>query len=131
VKKIAVLDDDPALVDLYSTILQEEDYEVIPIPLSTDINLVVDNIQRLHSELLILDIRLPGISCLEVIQALQPAEGGTPLQIMICSAAHNEIIELKRKLNEASLPIPSIIEKPFELNNFVVLVERLTNLPQP
>jgi CheY-like chemotaxis protein len=124
---VAVLDDDPALVDLYSTILQDEDFAVTLVPYTLTFDEILNRIRKSRAELLILDIRIPGIDSLEVIRALENDPADLPIKILICSASHNEIATIEQKLQTLGLPVPAILEKPFDLDDFLSLVHELTN----
>lgn len=129
-KTVAVLDDDPALVDLYKTILQEEGYTVNPVPFTNDLETILNNIRSLQPVLLILDVYIPGVSGLEVLQGLQKPGGSTELPVLLCSAAHNEIVVMEQQLQQAGLVVPPVLEKPFDLDDFVSLINRLVGEPE-
>lgn len=122
---IALFDDDPTLIDLYTTILQEEGYEVLPLTISGSTDTLLTNIRQLEVDLLIIDIRIPGVNTFEIVKVLQAEFEQLQLKIMVCSAARNDIAELIAKLTENGLPLPALVEKPFDLDEFVKSVKGL------
>lgn len=126
-KTVAVLDDDYAMLELYKTILIEEGYKVVPIAYTRNFAALIASIRQAQASLLILDIRIPGVNSFEVVQALETDPTTPAPQIMICSASHKEILATEQKIREQGLPVPAVLEKPFDLDNFLELVIRLLN----
>ncbi len=122
---IALLDDDPTLIDLYTTILQEEGYDVLPLNISGDTNRLLTNIRQLQVDLLITDIRIPGVSTFEIVRVLHSELDHLQFKIMVCSAARKDMAELVQRLTKNDLPLPAMLEKPFDLDEFVSTVKRL------
>lgn len=124
-KTVAVLDDDPALIELYRTILQEEGYRFVPISYTSDFASLMRSIWQANADLLILDIRIPGVDSFEVIEALETTSKVKKPKILVCSASRNEIKAMEQKLHESALAVPTILEKPFDLDDFVTQVQSL------
>lgn len=121
-KIVAVLDDDPILVDLYSTILSEEGYGVKPIDVLNKPDTVVESIRQARANLLILDMFVPGLDIFSLVQDLQSEP---ELKIMLCSAARRQMENLQQKLGAINIPMPATLNKPFDIEEFVQLIEQL------
>lgn len=124
-KTIAILDDDPTLVELYNNILQEEGYNPVPLALSRDLKILLEDIEQSQAKVLILDIRIPGIDTYKVIEELEARPAHRRAKILVCSAAYQELANLSQKLGEAGISVPMILQKPFDLEVFVEQIEKL------
>jgi CheY-like chemotaxis protein len=91
---------------------------------------ILNNIRSLQPVLLILDVYIPGVSGLKVLQGLQKPGGSTEPPVLLCSAAHNEIVVMEQQLQQAGLVVPPVLEKPFDLDDFVSLINRLVGEPE-
>jgi len=125
-KTIAILDDDPTLVELYTNILQDEGYNVVTLSLSSTIKELIEKLRQSRAKVLILDIKIPGIDALQIIKELEVGPLEQQLKVLICSGAYQDIANLIQKLEEAKLNVPLVLRKPFDLDVFVEHLERLT-----
>jgi len=125
-KTIAILDDDPTLVELYTNILQDEGYNVVTLSLSSTIKELIEKLRQSRAKVLILDIKIPGIDALQIIKELEVGLMAQQLKVLICSGAYQDIANLIQKLEEAKLNLPLVLRKPFDLDVFVEHLERLT-----
>ncbi len=118
-KTVAVLDDDAALVELYQTILEEEGYAVKPVIFSKKLAQVLDNITATQPDGLILDVHLPGLGSFEIMQGMAANPCLVGVQVLVCSASRPSLQILTQLMTEAGLPMPPILEKPFDLDELV------------
>ncbi len=128
-KKIAVLDDDPAIVELYINFLGDEGYKIIPISPTRKLKEIINLIWTEKPDLLILDIRLPGLKVFEIITRLKKEKELQNLKILLCSAARRDLNELTQILNQTNLKVDGSLEKPFDLDQLAAEVARLLDFP--
>ena len=126
-KTVAVLDDDDSLVELYHTFLEEEGYKVKRAIFSRHLPEVLENIRHTQSDMLILDVHLPGLGSFEIMQGMYADEQLKQLPILVCSASGPSLKALHRLMTEANLTMPKTMEKPFELDDLAASVAELTS----
>ncbi|TES93954.1 MAG: response regulator [Candidatus Cloacimonadota bacterium] len=80
-KKILIVDDDPNIRLLFAEILKMDGFEIATASTGTK---ALQSVLEDHFNLLILDIKMPGIHGLEILRRLR--EKGRNLPIIICSA---------------------------------------------
>ena len=80
-KKILIVDDDPNIRLLFAEILKMDGFEIATASTGTK---ALQSVFEDHFNLLILDIKMPGIHGLEILRRLR--EKGRNLPIIICSA---------------------------------------------
>ena len=111
---ILVVDDETQLVDLLSTVLQRNGYEVIA---AQDGNLAIQAVEERNPQLVILDINIPVINGFEVCRKVRE-EGETP--VIVISGRASE----KDKLHAFGLGADDYLTKPF---NPVTLKSRISD----
>ncbi|GAC1364912.1 MAG: hypothetical protein NVS4B8_23170 [Herpetosiphon sp.] len=114
-KRILVVDDDAAIVEVFALILHEEGYNVISASNGEDgLRLA----QQQQPDLILLDLMLPDMPGNIVAERLRclPALSQTP--IVVVSAAQN-MSRIVKTMN-----IQAALAKPFELTSLLSLVEQ-------
>lgn len=112
---IVVVDDEPDVLELLRSILESEEYAVIPMPRPE----LIDNIDTSYAPaLFLLDLMLPGVSGIELAQQLRD-RGFTTTPIIAMSASPT-ILQLAA---ESGL-FQEVIAKPFDLSALVDCVRR-------
>lgn len=115
IDRVLVVDDDPAILALCHKILEGDGYKVV------DAKRGEDALERLENEsfdLLLTDIRLPGLSGLEVIQRLRDRD--TELTVVTMTGYSN----MEMAIQALSLGVDEFIVKPFTLDSLRLLVSR-------
>jgi CheY-like chemotaxis protein len=109
-KRIAVVDDDPDIVEVVKTLLKSKGYEVVTAPDGEDgLRLV----RSTHPDLLILDLMMPKVSGLEVCRRLQEDPETRNIPIIVLSAI-GEKTGKPEEFWKAGLKTDDFISKPFE-----------------
>ncbi len=104
--KILIVDDDPNILFLFAEILKMDGYNVVTASTGTKaLQLVIHD----HYNLLILDIKMPGIHGLEILRRLR--EKGNKIPIIICSAFEG----MKDDFVIKSYEITDYLVKPVDL----------------
>lgn len=108
-----IIDDDDALRDSLSFLLASAD---IPVETYASAGEFLDALPRIASGCVVTDIRMPGISGMELLQHLR--QGGSPLQVIVMTG-HGDVplaVEAMR------LGAADFIEKPFDDDVFIASV---------
>ncbi len=113
-KTIFVADDDPAILDALTLILEDAGYEVR----STTDGATLREVHRASPDLLLLDLRLSGWNGKEICMALKSEEETRHLPIVLFSANK----ETKRIAQEAGAD--DFLTKPFDLDELLQTIER-------
>ncbi len=106
--KILVVDDNPSNVALLEAVLEEEEYENIFS--TTDPFQVLPLYQKHRFDLILLDIRMPGMSGIEVLQQLSKVTRDEYLPVIVLTAQTDQ--NTRQQALEAGAK--DFITKPFE-----------------
>ncbi len=104
---VLIVDDEPAIVDLLSQLLEDEGYRVIS---AGDGLAAYEKIGELQPDLVIADVMMPRMDGFTLVDRL--SDGGHPVPVILMSAA----VESRRQ----GVPF---IAKPFDLGELLALVD--------
>ena len=116
---VLVVDDEPDIRLLVRLVLEMEGYEVMEATSGQDALAAVD---ERRPDLILLDIRLPGMDGWEVLRQLRENDGEDHLPVVIMSA-HSSEPTLDRATSMGS---DDYLVKPFTQNDILRVVERFT-----
>ena len=115
--KILIVDDDPLIVGLLNEILMEGRYQNI---FSTDDPYQVIPLYKKHQfDLIILDIQMPGISGIKILQHLQKVVESNYLPVIVLTA-HGDV---KIRNQVLGMGAKDFITKPFEQWEILLRIE--------
>jgi PAS domain S-box-containing protein len=114
-QEILVVDDDPTSLQLLTTILTEHGYRVRP---ASDGNLALRSMAIKMPDLVLLDIKMPGIDGYEVCRRLKASEITRKVPVIFISALDDSIEKL-RGFNAGGV---DFITKPYEHNEVLARV---------
>lgn len=106
-KRILAVDDNPAILDVLNEILSFEGYEVVTV---SDGKSVFDMIQKVHPDLILLDVMLNHLDGREICRALKNNSEFSGIPVIMISASH----DLRSSLNQPGAP-DDFIAKPFDI----------------
>ncbi|MDF2191207.1 response regulator [Paraflavitalea sp. CAU 1676] len=113
-KRIVIVDDDPAILDAFSRMLQNAGYEVTVY--ANGQPLLADDFPL--PDLLILDKQLSGADGLDICRYLKHRERTKELPVIVLSASpHIQILAMQAGAN-------GFLEKPFRYRDLLNLLER-------
>ncbi|MDD5217375.1 MAG: response regulator [Candidatus Omnitrophica bacterium] len=115
-KKILIVDDEMGIVDEVRDFLTEEGYEVHTADTGKD---GIDRIQVVKPDLLILDMKLPDMSGLEVLKVCKETQPETKV-IVNTGYVDQKIIDESERLGR-----DTFLQKPFDLERLRTEVDRL------
>jgi CheY-like chemotaxis protein len=118
---ILVIDDDLDLLEVYQTALQQAGYRV---SLSPSVFDEVAQVERLHPDLLLLDVKVSqaedGLTQLEQLRAYPPTRA---LPVILCTAARADATRARvEALRRAGVPV---VYKPFDLEQLLRTIQRV------
>ena len=132
--RIGILEDNTRIAKFCATYLQFEGHEVIIYDhphacldalLSQSQSSEVSQDQNFPIDLLILDLQLPDISGIQVLQSLRSYPQTQALPLIFCTAATSTEIVRAKKL----APDAEFIEKPFKLQTVISAVRTALSKP--
>jgi DNA-binding NtrC family response regulator len=117
--RVAVLDDEQRMVDVLAMVLAREGYEVRPF---TGPHELLDTLEEGALDLLISDLRMPGIDGLEVLRAVRKVDPELPVILL---TAHGSVPSAIAAMREGAF---DYVEKPFDNDELKALVRRALDL---
>jgi CheY-like chemotaxis protein len=117
---ILVVDDDPEIVSMLGTRLTKRGYKV---ETASDGTRALELAKRVHPDLVLLDVMMPGKSGWEVARALKQDPGTQSIKIIMLTA-------IGEKTNEITAPIygaDAHVDKPFEFDKLERVIAGLVD----
>jgi two-component system, NtrC family, response regulator AtoC len=112
---ILVVDDDESIRSLLQSFLHAEGFRTVEAKAGGD---VVPAITRHRPDLVVMDVRLPGMTGLEVLEQLKRAHIDVPVLIMTAFGSSNVAIEA---IQHGAY---DYVTKPFQLDDLIITVRR-------
>lgn len=119
-KTIVVVDDDADFLALINEVLREEGYHVVP--LSTGEG-AFQAIKERGPDLVLLDVRLPGVSGYHVLHSLLTEPGTSHIPVIVCTGEPWSLRYRERTLSEMGV---TVLPKPFAIDALIDQIDRLT-----
>ena len=117
-KQILVIDDDPDVRSLLTTILEEKGYQVLQAKSGSE---AIESLKRKVPHLMITDLLLPGEHGLDLIKVVK-SECFIPVIILSGVYHHREV---ENYIDDNF--VEAFFEKPVELNKLLAKVSQLLN----
>jgi CheY-like chemotaxis protein len=114
-RRILVVDDDRDILESTALVLRTEGYDVLTVDSGGS---VIDVVRRGRPDLVLLDMRMPGMSGAEVCASLKgdPELAGIPI---VAFSADCGVAERLGEINVAAF-----LQKPFEFDDLIRTIER-------
>ena len=116
--RIVVVDDTPELLELIEALLTDEGYAVT---LCQEGARARDVVAREQPDLVMLDLRMAGVSEWEVLDALKANDATAAIPVIVCSGAVDELQVAEPRLRAMGC---DVLVKPFDIDDLLGLVER-------
>ena len=113
--KVLVVEDTLASLKLMSDTLMTEGYQVLP---ANSGEIALAAVANQKPELILLDLRMPGMDGLEVLQRLKANEASRDIPVMILSA----VTEAEERVRGLQLGAVDFISKPFQRDELLAKV---------
>lgn len=117
-KSVLVVDDEPVIRDVVAEALRDEGYAVTT---ARDGRMALDLLAREPPDLVVMDVMMPGMNGREAYLAMRSRPDLPMIPVILMSAA------ISTEMLDPS--ISGFLPKPFDLNDLVLLVERLIGGP--
>ena len=118
--KILVIDDEPGIRDLLDTLLRRKGYDVV---LAESGQKGLELFRREHPDVIVLDLKMPGMNGLTVLQQVRSLDPRKPV-IILTGAGTAEAEQQVRALG-----VTEYVEKEFSLHLLGDSLKRLLNDP--
>lgn len=123
-KQILVIDDKSELLHLMRRVLEDEEYQVSILQDGRD---AFAQVKSQLPDLLILDLKLGDISGQDILKQLKHDQVTAEIPVIVYTAAVLEAEEVSRLIgsDQTRYINVQVVQKPFELEDLLVLVEKL------
>ena len=115
-KKILVVEDDGHIAEGLNLNLSLQGYDVA---IAADGIAAIDKWRQWHPDLIVLDIMLPHLDGLSVLQRIRREDVQLPILILSAKSASDD------RVRGLAYGVDDYLSKPFDLNEFLLRVERL------
>ncbi len=120
--KILVIDDEPGIRDLLDTLLRRKGYAVV---LAESGWKGVELFRREHPDVIVLDLKMPGMDGLTVLQEIRSLDPRQPVIILTGTGT----AEMEQQVR--ALGATEFVEKEFSLDRLGDSLKRILNNPNP
>jgi CheY-like chemotaxis protein len=122
-KLILAVDDDTIFLELLEELLKDEGY---PVQACTQGDQCPPTVKELQPALVILDVRLPQLSGLAVVDLLKRDPQTAAIPVLVCSASTPALQTAERRLQEHGV---QILPKPFDLQELLDKIKQMIGSP--
>lgn len=116
---LLVVDDQPAIRQLLVEALGSEGYDIVQ---ASDGYEAVSIVRDRKPELILLDLKMPGLSGLETLREINKHSPGIPVVLITAYGELSDPAEAER------MGVRCLILKPFDLNEVRAVVRRIVNV---
>lgn len=128
-KHILVINDTPAILDLFQEILSDEGYRVTIDNFARETGTLMAHIRDLQPDLLVLDFMVGGeTEGWRLLQLLKMDRRTKDIPIIICTAAVRQITELREHLIEMGV---GVVLKPFDIDRVLAGITAMLERGEP
>lgn len=121
-KHIFIVDDTPAILELFRELLEEAGYTVTLDTFSGDLADELARVQEANPDLIILDFIIGGEGLgWQFLQMLKMDRSTVNLPVIICTGAVRQVTELQGHLDEMGV---AVVLKPFDIDHLLSQVEQ-------
>jgi len=103
--QVLIIDDEPSVADALRLILEENGYQAIAVATA---RAGIEEYHRRHFDVMIIDLRLPDMSGLDVLRKLQEEHTADPAVILITAYKTPQLVS-----EAAALGATEVLSKPF------------------
>jgi len=114
-KNVLVIEDNHAILDVITLILQSESYKVTGLHKSADMML---HIEQFKPDLIILDIMLPDADGRDLLKTLRSAEHTADIPVLMISARYTE-----QNVQHGEFKPNGFLAKPFDIDDLLDRIE--------
>ena len=121
-KHILVVNDDPAILELFRELLSEEGYEVTLDKFERQTSELQQSIRDLQPDMVIMDFVIGGESSgWQLLQVVKMDRSTRDIPVIVCTGAVKQVTELSSHLDEMGV---HVVLKPFDIDHLLEIVDR-------
>ncbi len=122
-KHILVVNDDPAILDLFEEILTDEGYTVTLDNFRRSTSDLMDAVREIHPDLVVMDFVVGGeLKGWQLLQATQMDRSVRDIPVIICTAAVKQVTELGGHLQSLGV---HVVIKPFDIDDLLDVITKV------
>lgn len=114
-KKVLVIEDNHAILDVITLILQSEAYKVSGLSRGVD---MMEHIQAFEPDMMILDIMLPDADGRELLEQLRTNEATAHIPVLMISAKYTD-----KTIQHGAYKPNGFLAKPFDIDELLDRIE--------
>ena len=118
--RVIVLDDQKYLRDIIAAVVEDAGYPSLAVATAEE---ALQRLDEFHSELLVLDMSLPGTSGLAFLEQLRADSAWRQLPVVMVSGDPGRLVGVEGRADVVALT------KPFDVSALVAAIERLLGPP--
>lgn len=111
--RILIIEDEPDEQDLLADVLALEGHEVRTAGEAAG---ALGLVRRMRPDLIILDLRLPGIGGLDLLKLLRTDPVGCDVPVLLCTGSVDLLVE---RADEIRRHATAVLEKPYDLDELL------------
>lgn len=122
-KHVLVINDDPAILDLFQELLGEEGYEVTLDNFARQNGELLQSIRDQQPDLVIMDFIIGGeASGWQLLQLTQMDRATRDIPVIVCTGAVRQVTELSAHLDTMGV---HVVTKPFDIDHLLEIVDQV------
>lgn len=119
-KHVLVVNDDPAILELFQDLLGEEGYEVTLEKFARETGGILNRIRQLQPDLVIMDFIIGGEAAgWQLLQATQMDRVTRDIPVIVCTGAVKQVAELNTHLERMGV---RVVLKPFDIDHLIDVI---------
>ena len=128
-KRILVIDDREELLTLLRMLLEDASYRV---SVSQDGSEAIESARSDPPDLIVLDLRLGGVSGLDVLESLRGVKATAEIPVIVATAAVTEadVVEKLTDADPGRYANVSVLKKPFDGDALLERIERMIGVSE-
>lgn len=115
VLRVLIVDDDSSIRNMLAIVLKKAGYEVVT---SENGYAALDNLKKESFDLIISDIKMPGINGIELLKKIKTINAEIPVIMITAYASANDAVEAMK------LGAEDYITKPFNIDELKLIIDR-------
>jgi CheY-like chemotaxis protein len=121
-RRILVVNDDPAILQLFQELLTEEGYDVLLDIFARQTSELIETVRSTQPDLVIMDFIIGGeASGWQLLQAARMDRSTRHIPIIVCTAAVRQVTELSTHLDAMGV---HVVTKPFDIDYLLGMIDK-------
>lgn len=122
-RHILVVNDDPAILELFEELLSEDGYRVTLDKFERETSELLDIVRELQPDLVLLDFIIGGErKGWQLLQVIKMDRSTRDIPVLVCTAAVKQVTELSTHLDELKV---HVVIKPFDIDVLLTIIGKI------